>query len=71
MYASRLIQELQSLVAEHGDLPVTLGVPSYEYSASTISYLPEGPMPNVADIQKQSPPDRFMIEAKDDVEDAR
>lgn len=69
MKASELIEELRQLVEKRGDLPVTLAVSTYEYSASDVGYVEEGPLPNVGESQKQSPPDRFVIAAKNDIED--
>jgi len=68
MYASKLIETLQNLMKIHGDKPVTLAVGPYEYSASIPEHCPEGPLPNVGDSQKQNPPERFVIEARDDIE---
>jgi len=45
MKASTLIEELQGLLREHGDLAVTCAFPSVEYSASSVGYVSEGPMP--------------------------
>jgi len=70
MKASDLIESLRQLIQKHGDLPVTLAVSSYEYSASNIGYAEEGPLPNIRDIQHQSPDERFVIEAKDDILDS-
>jgi hypothetical protein len=67
MKASDLISALQELLDKKGDLPITLAVGSYEYSASNIAHAEEGPLPNIADIQHQEPPARFVIEAKDDL----
>jgi hypothetical protein len=69
MYASKLIQTLQNLTEIHGDKPVTLAVGSYEYSASIPDHCPEGPLPNVGEAQRQNPPERFVIEARDDIAD--
>jgi hypothetical protein len=69
MKASELIEELRQLIEKHGDLPVTLAMATYEYSASDIGFVEEGPLPNAGDLQKQNPPDRFVIAAKDDIED--
>ena len=68
MYASELISELQQLMSRHGDLEVTMAVSMHEYSANNIGYADEGPLPNLVGIQKQEPPDRFVIEAKDDLD---
>jgi hypothetical protein len=69
MNASKLVETLQNLIAIHGDKPVTLVVGPYEYSASIPDHCPEGPLPNVGEAQKQNPPERFVIEARDDIED--
>ena len=69
MRASALIEELRQLIADHGDLPITLAVGSYEYSANNIGHAEEGPLPNIRDIQGQSSDERFVIEAKDDIPD--
>jgi hypothetical protein len=69
MYASKLIETLQNLTEIHGDKPVTLAVGPYEYSASVPDHCHEGPLPNVGEAQKQNPPERFVIEARDDIAD--
>ena len=69
MKASDLIHALQEIVAQKGDLPVTLvcGAP-YEYSVSSACFVPEGPLSNVADIQKQVDlPTRIVLEGKDSI----
>jgi hypothetical protein len=68
MNASDLIKALQRLFEKHGDLPVTIACGPYEYSALLPDYTEEGPLPNVGEAQKQNPPARFVIEAKDDIE---
>jgi hypothetical protein len=68
MHASDLIKTLQNLVEIHGDNPVSLAVGPYEYSASIPDHCPEGPLPNVGEAQKQNPPERFVIEARDDTD---
>ena len=68
MFASKLIETLQNLIKIHGDKPVTLAVGPYEYSASIPEHYPEGPLPNVGESQKQDPPERFVIEGRDDIE---
>jgi hypothetical protein len=69
MNASALIEKLQELVREHGDLDVTCAFPSVEYSACKIGYASKGPMPawRGTNVQRQNLPDRFMIELKDDI----
>jgi hypothetical protein len=69
MKASDLIKALQSLIEEHGDLPVTIVFGNYEYSALLPEYTEEGPLPKVGKSQGQNPPERFVIEPKDDIED--
>jgi len=69
MKASELIQILKDIIAERGDLPVTIvcGAP-HEYSLSSAGFAQEGPLPNIADIQKQEDlPDRIVLEAKDSI----
>ena len=69
MKASELVQTLKNIIAERGDLPVTIvcGAP-HEYSLSSASFAHEGPLSNIADIQKQEDlPDRIILEAKDSI----
>ena len=69
MKAVTLIEQLQELVQEHGDLDVTCAFPSCEYSASNIGYVSEGPMPawRATTVQRQDPAARFMIGLEDDI----
>lgn len=69
MYASDAIRELQKLVDDHGDLELTVVVGKYEYSLREPLYTEAGPCRNIADIQKQDPPERISFEAKDDIPD--
>jgi hypothetical protein len=67
--ASTLIELLQRLVIEHGDLDVTCAFPACEYSTLNVEYVSQGPMPawRSTNIQQQNPPARFMIALKDDI----
>jgi hypothetical protein len=71
MKTSDLISQLQTLYDKHGDLPVTLAVGPYEYSASVPDHCEEGPLPNVGEAQYQNPPERIVIEARDDIPDTK
>ena len=69
MKASELIHTLKKIIDEKGDLPVTLvcGAP-HENSLSSAGFAREGPLPNIADIQRQEDlPDRSVLEAKDSI----
>ena len=68
MYASELISDLEQLIKRHGDLEVTLAASTHEYPASNVGYAAEGPLPNLGGRQEEDSPDRFVIEAKDDVD---
>lgn len=67
MNASDAIRELQSLMKEHGDLPLTVALLTGEYSLREPQFVDAGPCDNIADRQNQSPPDRFVFEGKDDI----
>ena len=67
MNASTLITSLQHLIQEHGDLPMTIVAGPYEYSVSDAFHASPGPLPVLKNIQKQHPPERFVLEAKTDV----
>jgi len=68
MTAEQLIKELTQIVNQHGgDLPVTVVIGVREYSIREPDYASDGPLPNIANIQKQNPPERFVFEAKDDI----
>ncbi len=69
MTAVRLIEELTKLVEQHGDLDVTVAIGAYEYTLRDPNYVGDGPLPNYADFQKQSPPERFVFEGKNDIPD--
>lgn len=70
MTAEELINELTKLMNEHGrDLPVTVAIGSCEFTLREPGYAADGPLPNIADIQKQNPRERFVFEAKDDIPD--
>lgn len=67
MYASELISDLEQLVKRHGDLEVSITVSTHEYPASNVGYAAEGPVTNPAGTKEEDAPDRFVIEAQDDV----
>ena len=67
MKASTLAQEIRLLIEKYGDLPVTIATLSCEYSASSITHAKEGVLPNLNGIGDQNPPERFVIEARDNV----
>jgi hypothetical protein len=69
MKASELVQTLKDIIAERGDLPVTIvcGAP-HEYSLLSAGFAQEGALPNIADVQKQEDlPDRIVLEARDSI----
>jgi len=68
MKASQLINDLKYLIEKHGDLPVTLAIVTREYSISSVGHADEGPLQNLMGIQQQNPPDRFVLEGKDDLD---
>jgi hypothetical protein len=68
MKASDLIQTLKDIIAERDDLPITIVCGTHEYSISSACFAHEGPLSNIADIQKQEDlPDRIVLEAKDSI----
>lgn len=67
MKASNLIQELDRLVCEHGDLPVTVAIGSHEYAVVAADFARSGPLPNLGGLQIQSPPARIVLEPKDSI----
>ena len=64
MDASKLIEELKELVYENGDLPVTVAVGPREFSVKDAEHGEEG---SLDDLQQQSPPERIVLGAKDDI----
>lgn len=67
MKASIPAEELQRLIRENGDLGVTVSTMGGEYSTSGVSYAEAGPLTNLLGVQRQSPANRFVIEAKDNI----
>jgi len=68
MKASELIQALKDTIRESGDLPVTVVVGTYEYSVSHAEFANTGPLPNIANLQKQEDlPPRIILEVKDSI----
>lgn len=67
MRAIEAIKELEKLIEEHGDLEITVAVSTYEYSLTNPSYGEEGPCRNIGAVQRQSPEERFVFEAKDNI----
>jgi hypothetical protein len=68
MKASELIQSLNGIIAKRGDLPVTVVCGTYEYSISNPGFAERGPLPNIADIEKeQDLPRRIVLEAKESI----
>lgn len=61
MNASALVEALQSLIARHGDLPMTVVTGKYEYAASAVNYAAEGPLPFLVAVQGQHPPERLVV----------
>jgi hypothetical protein len=69
MKASKMIEKLQGLIDEHGDLELTVAPGPYEYSVIDVGYAAEGPLPGVGEMQHQNPPERFCFDVKDDIPD--
>ncbi len=62
------MQELTDLSDEHsGDLPVTVVISGHEFTLRNVCHVSDGPLPNIANIQKQNPPERLVFEVKDDI----
>ena len=70
MDASSLIKQLEKLIEDHDDFPVTIVAGTYEYSVSDVFHASPGPIPSIQEYQKQSPPERFVLEAKNDIADS-
>jgi hypothetical protein len=65
MSATDLIRDLQSLVEQHGDLPVTLAISTYEYAVGSTGHAGSGPLPNLGQLQRQADlPERIVFEGR-------
>ena len=58
---------LDKMIIKFGNLPVTIVGASHEFSVSAIGCAEEGPLINISDMQTQYPPNRIVLEAKDNI----
>jgi hypothetical protein len=68
MTATEAIERLKALEDEYGDLELTVVGHHREFSLRGPYFNEEGPCPNIADTQGQSPPKRFVFEMNDDIQ---
>ena len=69
MTAKQLVEELTTMIQEHGDLDVTVSHGRREYSLRHLGFIPDGPSPINEDKEgAQRPTDRFMMETEDDID---
>ena len=70
MKASLLIEELQDMVKQHGDVEVSVIFGGREYSVDSPAYEPAGPIAKHRGIQVQNPAERIVLDAEEEIEDA-
>ena len=70
MKASQLIEEIQDLVKQHGDVEVSVIFAGREYTVDSPGYESAGPIAKLRGIQGQNPPERIVLDAEEEIEDA-